>query len=128
MMETEPTVVIAAYGTLRSGESNAHFCRNAISRRRAEIPGSLYDTGRGYPAYVPEGGTPVVVELIEISLSDWAGVDRLEGYPRLYGRTLLEFTLEDGSTVPAWIYIMNRLPRFSRIIPSGDWKAYGIQA
>ena len=123
MMKTDPTVVIAAYGTLRSGESNARFCRNAISRRNAAIPGSLYNTGCGYPAYAPEGETTVVVELIEIPFSDWASVDRLEGYPRLYDRELLDFTLDDGSTVQAWVYIMNRLPPHARIIPSGDWKA-----
>ena len=39
------TVLIAAYGTLRSGEHNEHFCRNAISRRSATISGTLYDTG-----------------------------------------------------------------------------------
>ena len=26
------TVLIAAYGTLRSGECNERFCRNAVSR------------------------------------------------------------------------------------------------
>ena len=53
------TVLIAAYGTLRSGECNERFCRNAISRRSATISGTLYDTGWGFPAFVPEGKTKV---------------------------------------------------------------------
>ena len=47
------TVLIAAYGTLRSGERNERFCRNAVSRRNATISGTLYDTGWGFPAFVP---------------------------------------------------------------------------
>ena len=110
------TVLFAAYGTLRSGEHNERFCRNAVSRRSATISGTLYDTGWGFPAFVPAGKTKVTVELI-------ADVDRLEGYPRLYDRLLTDFRLPDGSTVQAWIYIMNHLPEQAEVIPSGDWKA-----
>ena len=85
------TVLIAAYGTLRSGERNERFCRNAVSRRSATISGTLYDTGWGFPAFVPKGETKVAVELIEIPIRDWADVDRLEGYPRLYDRVLHSF-------------------------------------
>ena len=117
------TVLIAAYGTLRSGEHNERFCRNAISRRSATIPGTLYDTGWGFPAFVPKGKTKVAVELIEIPIRDWADVDHLEGCPRLYDRVLTDFRLPDGSTVQAWIYIMNHLPETAKVIVSGDWKA-----
>ena len=116
-------VLIAAYGTLRSGERNEHFCRNAVSRRSATISGTLYDTGWGFPAFVPAGKTKVTVELIEIPIRDWADVDRLEGYPRLYDRMLMDFTLDNGETVQAWIYTMNHLPEQAEVIPSGDWKA-----
>ena len=64
------TVLIAAYGTLRSGERNERFCQNAISRRIATISGTLYDTGWGFPAFVPKGKTKVAVELIEIPIRD----------------------------------------------------------
>lgn len=121
MKHTE-TVLIAAYGTLRAGEHNERFCRNAVSRRTATIPGTLYDTGYGFPAFVPKGETPVVVELIEIPLADWPAMDRLEGYPRMYDHELLDFTFPDGTVIQAWIYIMNELPRQAKIIPSGDWK------
>ena len=35
------TVLIAAYGTLRSGERQEPFCRNAVSRRSRTIAGTL---------------------------------------------------------------------------------------
>ena len=121
MKKTE-TVLIAAYGTLRAGECNERFCRNAVSRQAATIPGTLYDTGWGFPAFVPAGKTPVVVELIEIPLADWPAMDRLEGYPRMYDRALLDFTLTNGTIAQAWIYIMNELPNKAKVISSGDWK------
>lgn len=116
------TVLIAAYGTLRTGERNASYCMNAISKRMATIKGTLFNTGYGFPAFVPMGDTAVAVELIEIPMADWAGVDLLEGYPRLYDRQEREFTLADGQTVRAWIYIMNELPKQATVIQSGDWK------
>ena len=96
--------------------------RTECSRRSATISGTLYDTGWGFPAFVSKGKTKVAVELIEIPIRDWADVDRLEGYPRLYDRVLTDFRLPDGSTVQAWIYTINHLPEQAEVIPSGDWK------
>lgn len=121
-MKKTATVIIAAYGTLRSGERNERFCRNAVSRLPAKVKGTLYDTGYGYPAFILKGETVVAVELIEIPFADWPDVDRLEGYPRLYDRKLMDFTLEDGGNVQAWIYLMVELPRHAKVIPGGDWK------
>ena len=116
------TVLIAAYGTLRSDERNERFCRNAISRRSATISGTLYDTRWGFPAFVPKGKTNVTVELIEIPIRDWADVDRLEGYPRLYDRVLTDFRFFFNDTATTEIYTMNHLPEQAKVIPSGDWK------
>ena len=86
----------------------------AISCIRNSRPAvHLYDTGWGFPAFVPAGKTKVTVELIEIPIQDWADVDRLEGYPRLYDRLLTDFRLPDGSTVQA---------EQAEVIPSGNWK------
>lgn len=46
----------------------------------------------------------------------------LEGYPRMYDRKLMDFPLPDGTTVQAWIYIMNELPHQAKVIQSEDWK------
>ena len=116
------TVQIIAYGTLMTGERNHHFCRNAISIQPCMIKGTLYDTGWGFPAFVPGDTGTVKAELIEIPIADWPDMDRLEGYPRLYDRLLIPATLADGGTVEAWGYIMNELPRQAQVISSGDWK------
>ena len=116
------TVTLIAYGTLMSGERNHRFCENAVSIKPCMIKGTLYDTGYGFPAFVTEGVTEVSAELIEIPISAWADVDRLEGYPRLYDRRLYPTTLADGTKTQAWVYVMNELPSQAEIIPGGDWK------
>ena len=73
------TVKLIVYGTLMSGESNHRFCRNAVSITPCTVTGTLYDTGYGFPAFVPEGENMVAAELIEIPFEDWEAVDRLEG-------------------------------------------------
>ena len=73
---------------------------------------------------MPVGNTIVKAELIEIPLADWADIDRLEGYPRLYDRQLLQATLADGSEATGWVYIMTELPEQAKVIESGSWKEY----
>ena len=53
------TVKLIVYGTLMSGERNHRFCRNAVSINPCTITGTLYDTGYGFPAFVPEGDSVV---------------------------------------------------------------------
>ena len=118
------TVKLIVYGTLMSGERNHHFCKNAVSLTPCTITGTLYDTGYSFPAFMPEGDGVVNAELIEIPLADWADIDYLEGYPRLYDRQLLQATLADGSEATGWIYIMNTLPPMAKVIESGSWKEY----
>ena len=119
----EKTVFLIAYGTLMTGERNHRFCENAVSIQPCTFTGTIYDTGYGFPAFVPKGATEVKAEIIEIPISAWADVDRLEGYPRMYDRRLYLATLTDGTKIKAWIYVMNRLPPQSTVIESGDWKA-----
>ena len=118
------TVKLLVYGTLMSGERNHRFCRNAVSVTPCTVTGTLYDTGYGFPAFMPEGDGVVKAELIEIPLADWADVDRLEGYPRLYDRQLLQAMLADGSEATGWVYIMTELPEDAKVIESGSWKEY----
>ena len=118
------TVKLIAYGTLMSGERNHRFCRNAVSITPCTVTGTLYDTGYGFPAFIPEGDGEVKAELIEIPLADWADVDRLEGYPRLYDRQLLQAMLADGGEATGWVYIMTELPEQAKVIESGNWKEY----
>jgi len=103
------------------------LCANAVNITPCTIVGTLYDTGWGFPAFEQTGDTVVHAELIEIPFEDWPNVDRLEGYPRLYDRKLIQATLADGSTDTGWVYIMNSLPATAKVIQSGDWKKEGAR-
>ena len=118
------TVKLIVYGTLMSGERNHRFCRNAVSINPCTITGTLYDTGYGFPAFVPEGENTVAAELIEIPFEDWEAVDRLEGYPRLYDRLMFPAKLADGTDTTGWVYVMHNLPEMAQFIESGSWKEY----
>ena len=121
-MKSNETFKVAVHGTLLAGERNEGYADGAISRVPCVIRGELYDTGWGFPAFVPGDNGTVKAELVEIPRADWPAMDRLEGYPRLYNRKLIPATLEDGSTVTAWVYVMNNLPQQAEIIAGGDWK------
>ena len=115
---------VAVYGTLLSGESNAHWAGNA-PRRAAKITGILYNTGYGFPAFTPDPmGHTVAAEVLTVDDAGLAHLDVLEGYPRLYTRRWIEVEYEDGMTEDAQVYVMNALPDKARMIECGDWRQY----
>ena len=116
------SVNLIVYGTLMRGEPNSHLCRNAMSISPCEIQGTLYDTGWGFPAFVPEGKGIVKAEFVVLPESDWPAIDRLESYPMLYDRRKIGARLPNGSVEIGWVYIMNNLPAGARMMASGDWK------
>ena len=122
-MTDNETFKVAVYGTLLAGERNARWADGALSRVPCVIRGTLYDTGYGFPAFVPgEDGRVVKAEMLTVTAEGLAHMDVLEGYPRLYRRDVVEATLEDGTAVKAMVYVMNRLPEQAAVIESGDWR------
>lgn len=116
------TVKIVCYGTLMTGERNHRFCRNAVSIKPCTFRGTLYDTGWGFPAVQLTGSGTVHGEIMEVPIADWPGIDRLEGYPRLYDREEIEVVLEDGTADRGWVYVMNDVSEMAKVIPGGNWK------
>lgn len=112
---------VFVYGTLLTGECNARWARDA-RRARAWARGTLYDTGYGFPAFVNEGETKIVGELLTVNDEGFASMDRLEGYPRFYRREEIEVFTARGGRARAWVYIMNRLPENAKVIECGDWR------
>ena len=118
------TVTLIVYGTLLSGECNSFYCKNALSVTPCSIRGTLYDTGLGYPAFVPGGDYCVKAEAVVIPAEDWPAVDELEDYPVEYDRMIISAALDGGGEVRGWVYVMNTLPEKSAVITSGDWKKH----
>ena len=119
------TFRVAVYGTLMEGERNAYWAEDALDRTPCWLSGRLYDTGWGFPAFVPDAeGGPVRAELLTVCEETLARMDRLEGFPRLYRRDGVTVTLDDGNRVDAMVYVMNSLPSRARALPSGDWREH----
>lgn len=117
------TIKVAVYGTLMTGERNERWAADALDRRPCVLRGKLYDTGWGYPAFVPDAdGGEVKAELLTVTQATLARMDVLEGYPRLYCREVVQTALEDGSIEVVIVYVMNKLPREAMGIASGDWR------
>ena len=118
----EALIKVAVYGTLMSGERNEHWAANARSRVPCTIKGWLYDTGWGFPAFVPdEDGMDVTAELLEVTPETLARMDVLEGYPRLYWREKIKAKLFDGRKETVLVYVMNSLPANARKIIGASW-------
>jgi len=117
----EKAYKIAVYGTLMAGQRNEHWGADARSRVPCTIRGVLYDTGWGYPAFVPDdGGRDVAAELLDVTPETLARIDVLEGYPTLYVRETVAATLADGSVVTAMVYVMKKLPEGARVVEGGE--------
>ena len=114
---------VFVYGTLISGEANAHWAGNA-RRQKAWTTGTIYDTGCRFPAFVKRGRTHIKGEVLTVDDDGFKSMDRLEGYPRLYRREQIQVHLVGGGNVLAWVYIMNNLRKDAPVIESGDWVAY----
>lgn len=119
------TFRIATYGTLMAGERNERWAQDALERVPCVIRGWLYDTGWGYPAFVPDcaAGQEVASELLTVTEATRDRMDFLEGFPSLYRREDI-LALADGQPVKAQVYVMNRLPDGARHIGCGDWREY----
>lgn len=112
---------VFVYGTLLRGESNAHWAKDA-RRENAIAFGTLYDTGWGFPAFVPNGSMVVYGELLSVNDKGLVAMDCLEGYPHLYRREEIEVFTEAGKRLIAWVYVLNKMPEGARQIARGDWR------
>jgi len=136
----QPTRIFV-YGTLRRDPAHEMFHLLAKSARfvgDATVPGRLFDLG-DYPGMVSsDDGNRVIGEVYEFDPAEWPhGIRQLDEYegcspgdpePHEYCREVVNARLENGETVSAWAYVLNRLPVGSREIQSGDYLASRARA
>jgi gamma-glutamylcyclotransferase (GGCT)/AIG2-like uncharacterized protein YtfP len=109
---------VFVYGTLRQGEFNTGLLADAVFLGPCQTPPcfTLYSLG-AYPGVVARGRTAIVGEVYSVNRVQFAQLDRLEDYPRLYGRRLIP-----SPWGAAWIYLYRGRLDGARVIPSGDWR------
>lgn len=121
MSATENTLLFV-YGTLLRGEANhGLIARGSFIREARTSPKFTLVNIGSFPGLVTGGSVSVVGELHEVTPQILAELDRLEGHPRFYCRSLI--TLNDSSSAEAYL-----LPtRFAATYPhisDGDWKQH----
>jgi gamma-glutamylcyclotransferase (GGCT)/AIG2-like uncharacterized protein YtfP len=111
---------VFVYGTLLRGEHNHMFLRNSQFIGEAQtVPGfALYDLGY-FPAMVRATEGVVQGEVFEVDDAALRALDRLEGYPILYLRALID--LADGSQALAYFQTQDQVRGRPRI-PCGAWR------
>lgn len=121
-------VLVATYGSLRTGQANFHVNDAARSVSLGEgWTKDEYQLGRYRGAYFPVVtlGVPVSKVRVEVFSTDERGLtgpyDRLEGYPSFYNRTQIPVILDDGREVMAWLYHIEDEGVASEVVKQGDW-------
>ena len=111
-----------AYGSNLNRPQMAFRCPTAKVAGTSELKGYelLFRGGRlGAVATVePKEGSSVPVLLWKIREADEAALDRYEGYPRFYGKKMMEVDL-NGKKVSAMVYVMT--PGYEFGIPSDSY-------
>lgn len=111
---------VFVYGTLKRGMGNALYLEDSEYLGPCAIPGALINLG-SYPAFVLMDGQEDLVfgEVYQIGVDTFLALDRLEGYPGFYNRTI-----KDTEYGKAWVYYIPKenmeLERFETI-ESGVW-------
>lgn len=125
------------YGTLMSAAADpmgiaarARLSQEAIRVAPAVVTGALYDLGR-YPGLVAGGASGNVVHGEVVKLHDparslvwldaYESIDPRPGAHNEYVRDEIPVTLEDGSSVAAWVYRYILDADGFPLIPSGRW-------
>lgn len=128
---TTPTAAFV-YGTLRRGFGNDRVLDGLdVTWTPGRASGlRMWGAHAGFPYCVVAEGYEVTGELVTASEGDWltalARMDRLEGcrfgFPgNHYDRVVTDVTLDDGTVVQAWVYVVDRAFGDYGWVASGDW-------
>ncbi|MEA1010584.1 MULTISPECIES: gamma-glutamylcyclotransferase family protein [Bacillus cereus group] len=120
---------IFVYGTLRNGQTNAHYMQGATCiAEEAWVYGKLFDTNEGYPAMICSNEEKVHGEVYEVNDDVLQKLDELEEYTGnaetdLYDRITQTVYVADRE-IHAYVYIAQDKEMLKKIIDSGDWLVY----
>ena len=119
---------IFVYGTLLRGEERSCYMQGCALTEILEVPGSLYDTGRGYPAAVFDDGSGSIISgelyVMEDPHSKIEELDRVEGTESgLFRRSKINFSGSEFYTYEAGPILNSSMTESNRI-RGGNWRTY----
>ncbi|WP_212936546.1 gamma-glutamylcyclotransferase family protein [Bacillus hominis] len=120
---------VFVYGTLRKGQTNAHYIQGATCiAEEAWVYGKLFDTNEGYPAMICPSEEKVYGEVYEVDDEVLQKLDELEEYTGnaetdLYDRITQTAYFADKE-IHAYVYVAHDKEILKKIIDSGDWIVY----
>lgn len=120
---------VFVYGTLRRGQTNAHYMQGArCIADGAWTYGELFDTNEGYPAMICSNEVKVYGEVYEVNDDVLHKLDELEEYTGnaetdLYDRITQTVYVTDME-IHAYVYIAQDKKMLKKVIDSGDWLLY----
>ncbi len=112
---------VFVYGTLKRGFPLHKHLSSARFLGYGKLLGfEMYDLG-WYPGIVPGKGE-VFGEVYEIDLKTLMILDLIEDEGEEYERKLLPVTMEDGSTISAFVYVFKADVSNKRKVKDGLWR------
>ncbi|RWS44804.1 gamma-glutamylcyclotransferase [Bacillus mycoides] len=120
---------VFVYGTLRKGQTNAHYMQGATCiAEEAWVYGKLFDTNEGYPAMICLSEEKVYGEVYEVDDEVLQKLDELEEYTGnaendLYDRITQTVYFADKE-IHVYVYVAQDKEILKKIIDSGDWIVY----
>ncbi len=123
---------IFVYGTLQRGEERSCYMRGCRLSEIFEVPGRLYDTGRGYPAALFDDGSDTTVSgelyTMEDPPSKLEELDRVEGTETgLFIRSRIIYPCTEFYCYEAGPLLKETAADRNRII-SGSWRTHSSLA
>lgn len=95
---------VFVYGSLKQGYGNHPLIKDSVLLGECLTKPiyTMYSLG-AFPAVVLQGNTSITGEVYEVDDDTFARLDRLEGYPDFYDRTMI-----DTDHGKAWMYFLER--------------------
>lgn len=108
---------VFVYGTLKQGQRNFHFLRDAkfVGHFITQSIYSMY-LFEDYPAVCLDGAHAIVGEVYQVSNQQFQMLDDLEWYPHFYQR--IEISTRYGE---AWMYIVTAEKCRGKSLIQGGW-------
>lgn len=115
------THIVFVYGTLRQGQPNRWVMEPHLVSElgMGQIRGAMYDWG-AFPVVTLEEAGEIVGEWVKVTSEGLKALDRLEGYPHLYDRAMVE---DMANGLRGWVYHMPtvKAKQNGERVESGDW-------